>query len=748
MTEPRDHLVGGACFTADLRFPGEAHATLLRSPHAHAEIESLDTRRAAALPGVLAIFTVKDLDAAGIGLLPCVWPVEQADGSPMVLPPYKALADGRARRVGEGIAFLVAETADAALAAAELIEVSYRALPAVADAEAALKSGAPQVWPEAPGNVAFRTAYGDKAATEAAFAQAERVVRRRLRFPRVVVNPMENRAAIAVPEGEGITLYTHSQGAQYLRELLLGALGWPAERLHVVSPDVGGAFGIRGLPYPEQMLTAHAAAVLGRPVRWIGERSSDGFLGDCQARDQSFDIALALDGAGRFLGIRLETVANLGAYITGYGPLNSTFCEVLPGPYDIPAGYAEVTGVFTNTVSIDAYRGAGRAELVYPLELLVDAAAHETGIDPVTLRRRNLATWTAPQRRNCFGREFAARDYSRAFELAAEAAAALPTTAAGDRRVRGLGLATYAINAMGLQERIRLDCNTAGRVVIHSGTQNSGQGHDQVFRTAVSKALGLPFEAVSLVQGDTRVSDISSSTAGSRSIPAGEPACREAAAALVARGTELAAQLWQAAPEEVSYEAGRFRCTPTGAELGLGDLVASAATAGLLGETASGLLTVEGSHDPGEFTEPCGTHFCEVALDPETGTVSLLRYQGVDDIGRVVAPALALAQVQGGTMQGIGQALMEHCHYDAESGQLLAGSFMDYQMPRAADAPAFSFSFVPASDDSVLHGLGEMGTVAATPTVLNAVNDALRRLGKAEIDAPATPERVWRACNS
>ncbi len=746
MTEPRDLLVGAARFTADLRFSDEAYGYLLRSGHAHGAIERLDTLAARNHPGVLAVYTASDLDEAGIGLLPCVWPVKQEDGSPMALPPYRALASGRTRHVGDGLAFVVAETAEAAESAAALVDASIRTLPAVTDARAALRADAPQIWDEAPGNICFRTVFGDRTATEAAFKDAALTVRRQIGFPRVVVNPLETRAAIAVPEGESVTLYTQSQGAQYLREQLLAVLGWEEECLHLVTPDVGGAFGVRGLPYPEQVLVIHAARSTARPVRWVGERAQDGFLGDTQARDQVFDIALALDGDGRFLAIRLETVANLGAYVTGYGPLNSTMVSRLPGPYDIAAGYAQVTGAFTNTVPIDAYRGAGRAELVYPLERLVEAAAHEIGMDPIELRRRNLAGWNGPLRRNCFDDEFGARDYRRAFEQAVKAAESLPRSAVSAGKLRGRGMASYAIMAMGYEERVRVTADDDGGVVIHSGTQSSGQGHDAVFRTTVASALGLPIDRVRLVQGDTRLSAISSSTAGSRSIPAAEPACRAAAEALVERGSALAAQLWQVAAEEVGYAAGSFRNRPTGAELTLGGLVVSSAKAGLLDDALQPLLSAEATHDPGVFTEPCGTHICEIELDPDSGEVAILHYCGVDDIGRVAAPALAEAQVQGGVVQGIGQALLEICRYDEENGQLITGSLLDYALPRADDVPFFSLSFVEPDEGAALHGLGEMGTIAATPAVLNAVNDALRRLGKAEIDPPATPERVWRAC--
>jgi carbon-monoxide dehydrogenase large subunit len=740
------HLEGAGRFTADLTFPGQAHGFVLRSPHAHAVIKRIDCSAAMARPGVLAIFTGPDLRDAGTGPLPCIWPVEQADGSPMAVPAPLALAVGRARYVGEPVAFVVAETRDTAADAAEEIEIDYAPLPAVVSARAGLGEAAPQLWPEVPGNTCFACEFGDRAATDAAFAAANHVVRRRLTFPRAVANPIEPRAAIAVPEDGICTLYTPSQGAQFLRGLLAGALGWDQGALHVVTPDVGGSFGIKSVPYPEQVLATHAARQLGRPVSWVAERSADGFLGDNHARDQAFDIELALDGTGRFLGVRLQTVANLGARLSAYSPINSTEVRTLPGPYHLPAGFARVTGVFTNTVPVDAYRGAGRAEMVYPLERAIDAAARELGIDRAEIRRRNFAKGEGPTRTNCFGMEIDNRDYSAPFEATLAAAgwtaqAQHRAEAGGRGRLYGLGLASYATTAFGGEERVRVEIDGEGTVTALCATQSSGQGHATAYAQAIAGELGVPPVRIRVVQGDTRRYAVESITAGSRSIATGVPACCDAARALIRRAGAVAAALMQCAEGQVSYAAGVFHGPDAGASVTFAELVRAAGRMEPADDCTAPVICAEGRADPGEETWPCGTHVCEVEIDPETGSVSVSSYRAVDDVGQVVAPDLARGQVYGGVAQGLGQALLEHCVYDAESGQVAAGSFMDYAMPRADNLPFIEAAFAAAEGRAGIHGLGEMGTIAAFPAVMNAVCDALG----VEIDAPATAHRIWEA---
>jgi carbon-monoxide dehydrogenase large subunit len=747
------HLTGSGEFTADLSFPGELHGYVLRSPHAHAIIKSTDVAAALASDGVYAVFTGTDLEDAGIGPVPCLCPVEPADGSPMALPPNHALAVGRVRHVGDAVAFIVAADHGAAVNAAEMIDVDYSPLPSVTDATEALSPGAPEVWPEAAGNICYKCEYGDRAATDAAFQRADRVITRQVVFPRVIVNTIEPRAAIAVPEAGLCALYTPSQGAQFLRGLLAGVLGCGQDELHVVTPDVGGAFGMKLFLYPEQILVTHAARVLGKPVKWVGERSSDGFLGDNQSRDQSFDIELALDDSGRFIGIRMRTIANLGAYLSSYGPLNSTLADGLPGPYDIVAGHVEVVGVFTNTVQIDAYRGAGRAELTYPLERIVDAASRETGIDPVQIRRQNFARTEAKIRTNCLGSETENRNYLATLEKAV-AVSGWPERARRGKdaalrcRRTGIGLASYAVIAMGAEERVRLSVDLEGAVSVYIGTQSSGQGHEAIFTSAVAEELSIDPDRVQLIQGDTRRYPADSMTGGSRSITAGVPACRKAARAWLEKARQIAATLMQGGVDQTSYDAGTFRSETTDARLDFGGLVRASVEAGLADGGPEPILSVEASHDPGASNRPSGTHICEVEIDPETGEFQLTRYVSVDDIGHVVAPSLAVGQVHGGVTQGLGQAVLEKCLYDSASGQLLSGSLMDYALPRADQAPFFDTLFERNQKSSGLNGLGEMGTVASMPAIMNALNDALFGLGVNEIEAPATPERIWRACRN
>ncbi len=746
-------VTGSGQYTADLNFPGQLHGYVLRSPHAHANVKSVEIRKALSNSDVIAIFTASDLERSGVGSIPCIYPVEQADGSPMASPPNNVLASDRVRHVGDAVAFIVATSRDTAESAAELIDIDYALLPSVSEAHDALLPDAPELWPEAPHNICFQCTYGNRENTDTAFRQADRIVKRRLTFPRVIVNTLETRAAIAVPDTQSVTLHTQSQGAQYLRDLLVNVVGCTPDELHVVTPDLGGAFGIRGLPYPEQVLVTHAARVLRRPVKWVGERGPEGFLSDNHARDQSFDVELAVENNGRFSGIRMRTVANLGAKLSGYAPINSTMVYWLPGPYDIPTGYCEVTAVFTNTVQVDCYRGAGRAELVFPMEKIVDAAARELEMDPAQIRRRNFANTDAPTRINCFGTEVENRDYLACFETAIGEAKWLqqPDTkpqAKRAERCRGIGMASYAVTAAGGEERVKLAIDAKGLVSIFMGTQSSGQGHASVFERVVADALSLNLGQVRLIQGDTRKFAADSMTAGSRTIPAGVPACRKAAEALLERGRSLAAALTQSESHDITYEAGVFRSSATKAEINLSNLVLAATEAGLTDDLSEPGIAAEASYTPGEFTAPCGTHICEVEIDQATGQARLVRYLSVDDIGFVAAPSLAIGQIHGGVVQGLGQALLENCHYDRQSGQLLSGSLVDYALPRAEDVPAFKSLFMQHHHSSQLHGAGEMGTIASTPAILNAVNDALFRIGADEIDGPLTQEAIWRACKS
>jgi carbon-monoxide dehydrogenase large subunit len=745
------HLTGSGRFTDDLKLEELAYGHVLRSPHAHAELGKIDTAAAEEQPGVIAVFTGRDLQRAGVGSIPCLYTLEQMDGSPMATPPRRPLALDRVRHLGDAVAFVVGESPAIAADAAERIEVEYSPLPSITDANLAALSGAPLVWPEVPDNVCFRWESGDARATEAALANAARVVRRDVIFPRIIVNTLEPRAAVGVLEADTLILTTQSQGTHLLRDQLADVLACSQDELHVVTPDVGGSFGMKAYLYPEHILVAHAARSLGRPVKWTSGRSSGGFLGDNQARDQIFDVELGLDERGRFVALRMRTLANLGAYLSNYAPSNSTVTSAITGPYAIPAAHVETIGVFTNTVPIDSYRGAGRAEAVYPVERIVDAAALELAMDPAELRRKNFATFAGGSRTNCMGLGIQGRDYDHCLNRALarsdwEQRGTRREEARSRGRLRGIGLACYATTAMGQEECVRLEVDAEGVVSVLVGTQSSGQGHETVFAQVVAESLSIEADRVGVVQGDTRRIKTGLMTGGSRSISTVVPACEQAARAWIDRGREVAAALMQTKPERIAYVGGVFRSEETAAQLSLGELVSAAAKARLLEDGITPCLAVERCHDPGKLTHPSGCHVCELEIDPDSGEVDLLRYTSIDDVGRVQNPALARAQVHGAVAQGFGQAVLEACHYDAETGQLLSGSLLDYALPRADNLPFFEPGFGQEDDGAPLRGLGEMGTIAATPAIVNALIDALAQIGVGDIDIPATPERVWRAC--
>ena len=745
------HICGAGCFTDDLAFESPLFGHVLRSPHAHAKIEDIDLSHAKGLPGIVAIFTGRDFKEAGMSAMPCLSPVDQTDGTPMVTPPSLPLAVDKVRHLGEGVAYVVAETQTAAIDAAEVIGVEYSALSSVIDAERATADGAPAVWDEAPDNICFRWQAGDPDGTEAALRGAAHVVSRKIRFPRIIVNAIEPRAAVAVPEAGVTTLYAQNQGAGLVREQLATVLGCAEDELQVVVPDIGGSFGMKGFLYPEYTMAVHAARRLGRPVKWTGTRSADGFLADSQARDQVFHVELGLDEDARFVALRMRTVANLGARIASFGPWNSTMgpADPLPGPYAIPVAHLEAKGVFTNTLQIEAYRGAGRAEGAYPLERIVDAAARELDMDPVSLRERNFAQFENGSRTNCMGIEVDGDTYTGTLTRA------LSHSNWADRNdrkqqankrglLRGIGLCCYATTGMAYAETVRLEVDETGTVFVLVGTQSSGQGHKTVFEQALANSLAIEVDRVKLVQGDTRRVTTSSFTGGSRSISTIIPAGEMAARALIERGVSLTADLLQTSVDEIAYSRGTFTSRETGTELGFGALVSAAVKADLLGEDSPACLAAEATCDPGPFTFPSGCHVGEVEIDPATGTVRIVGYVSVDDIGRVQDATHAHAQVHGAVTQGIGQAVFEAARYDAETGQMLTGSLMDYALPRADDLPVFQTAFLN-TEAGKTRGLGEMGTIAATPAIANAVIDALAQAGVHDFDIPATPERVWRA---
>ncbi|MGQ0664408.1 MAG: xanthine dehydrogenase family protein molybdopterin-binding subunit [Pseudomonadota bacterium] len=756
-TEDLRFLTGSGLYTDDITVPRQACAYFLRSPHAHARLLKVDSGPAKSAPGVLGVFTGADLAAAGIGHLPCGVAIENRDGSKMRVPPRPAIAADRVRFVGDTVAMVVAETLSQAKDAAELIAVGYDPLPAVAETGAALAPGAPQIWDVAKNNVAFDWTIGDEAKTRAAFAGAHKVVALDLVNNRLVPNSMEPRNAIGEysPAEGRFTLHTSSQGSHTIRAALADNIfKLPLHRIRVVTPDVGGAFGMKTFLFPEYVCVLFAAQALARGVKWTGERG-DAFLSDTHGRDHLTHAELALESDGRFLAIKVSTLANLGAYLSQYGPFIPTLAGsgLLCGVYTAAAAFVEVKGVFTNTAPVDAYRGAGRPEAAYVVERLVDAAARETGRSPDDIRRRNFIPPEAMPYKTPLRVTYDSGDFAKNMDDAMRLAdwAGLPprrAAAAKDGKLRGIGMATY-IEACGggSDESCRIRFDPAGGVTLLIGSQNNGQGHETAYAQLAAGRLGVPLESIRIVQGDTDQIALGRGTGGSKALAVGGSAVVAAADRIIAKGKALAAHLMETAEADIEFKDGRFLVAGTDRAMTTIDVAKESFVAGQLPAGATPGLDELGNFNPTASTYPNGCHVVEVEIDAATGVARVVRYTVVDDLGKVVNPLLAEGQVHGGTVQGIGQALFEACVYDRESGQLLTGSFMDYCLPRADDVPSISFSYneVPCRANPLgVKGAGEVGTIGAPPAVINAVIDALAHLGVRHIDMPATPEKLWR----
>jgi len=747
-------LTGRGRYAEDFTLPGEVRGYLVRSPHGHAAIDRIDTAAARGAPGVLGVFTEADLRADGIGPLPCVAQVNTVD--PIIVPPRHALARGRVRHVGDPVALVVAETRDLARDAAELIAVDYRPLDAVADALAALAPGAPLVWDEAPGNLCFRFQRGDREATEATFAKAAHIVEIELINNRLVPTPIETRAAIGSydPAEDCLHLLLTGQGVHGIRrQLAEWVFHLPLERIQVAAPDVGGGFGMKNFLYPEWVLVLWAARRLGRPVKWVADRTEE-FVSGTQGRDNHTWARLALDETGRFLALDVSTVANLGAYLSSNGPGSSTNspATAMGGVYAIPAIFMDVRGAFTNTVPIDAYRGAGKPEANYVIERLVDIAARRLGCDPVSLRRRNLIA-EFPYRSALGMTIDCGRFAANLDEAAAQAEVAeFPprrAAAAARGRLRGLGVGCFLETARGTpNEGAEVRFDPDGRVSLILGTQSNGQGHETSYPQIAARFLGLPIETFRLVQADTRTVKAGAGHGGARSMHQGGAALVRAAAKVVEKGRAIAAALLQADIADVDFSAGRFTVKGTARGIDLPAVIQAANDPASLPDGMTPGLYNYVFNQSDLFTFPNGCHIAEVEIDPDTGSVTVERYTIVDDYGRLINPMLTMGQVQGGVAQGIGQALLEHTVYDLDSGQLLSGSLTDYAVPRADDLPPFDTTLaeLPTSANPLgVKGSGQAGCIAAPQTILGAIVDALASLGIDHLDMPATPERVWRA---
>jgi carbon-monoxide dehydrogenase large subunit len=752
--EDRRLLQGGGRYLDDVRLPGEAHAVVVRSPHAHARIVGIDTSAAAKAPGVLAVFT--GADVAGLGTMQMTLKRKRPDGSPMFAPPHRGLARDRVRYVGDPVALVIAETRAQAEDAAELVAVDYDPLPSVTATAEAI-GGAP-VWPECPDNVSNLFESGDRAATDAAFAGAARVVRRRYVISRVHAQYLEPRGALGVwdPGEERYTLYADVQYPHRVRTALAtNVFKVPEHQIRVIAGDVGGGFGTKGWQYPEHRLVLWAARRLGRPVRWVCERR-EAIPADEHARDNVTDAELALDAEGRFLALRARTLANVGAYVSSDRNLLATFSNVvtLVGVYAFPAAHVQVLSVLTNTNSTAPYRGAGRPEATYVLERLIDDAARELGVDRVALRRRNLVPATAMPHRTPLGVTYDCGDFPRNLDdaLALADVAGFPARREAARargRLRGLGIVNAIERAAGPQpEFAEIRFSPSGAATVLMGSKNQGQGHETTFKQILHERLGLDPREVRYIDGDTDRVAFGMGTMGSRSTVIGGTALWMAADKVIAKGRKIAARLLEAAEADLVFADGRFAVAGTDRGVALKEVARAAFQPGQLPPGVEPGLYETGTFVPKQDTWPNGTHVCEVEIDPDTGAVTLDRYALVDDVGTVINPLTLKGQIHGGVAQGVGQALMEQVVYDGESGQLLTATFMDYAMPRADTLPDMAIGSNPvptALNPLGAKGAGEAGTVGALPVVMNAVMDALAPLGVRDLDMPATPARVWEA---
>jgi len=741
-------LTGRGRYLADRLPEGALRAVVVRSPHAHARFKVLNKSALCDLPGVRLVLTADDITQ--YGSVPCQGVVKPADEDKMWQPPYPLLADGVARHVGDAVAFIVATTLDEARDASEAIEVDWEPLPAIADTKGAAEAGAPVVWEERGSNIAFRTEIGDREATEKAFANAHRIVKLELVNQRVVANYLETRGAIAEPakDGQPLTLTVSTQGSHTIRNALTDKiLNIPKEELRVVTGDVGGGFGTKLGPYREYALAVLAARELGRTVAWIGDRTEH-FLGDAHGRDNVTVAEMAIDKDNRFVGLRVDTIGNLGAYLAYFGPfIIANGAGMLPGVYRIPAAYVTQRGVYTHTLPVDAYRGAGRPEAAFVIERLVDTVAREVGIAPDELRRINFIPpeampFKTPTHRTYDSGEFAGH-LDRAQELADWKGFDKRLKVAAKRgRARGLGLASYIEACGGVAgENAKIRIEKDGSATLFIGTQSNGQGHATAYAQFAADELDLPLEKIVMHQGDTNDLPTGGGTGGSRSIPTGAPSVGMAAKKLAGQLKELAAEELEAAVDRLEIIDGAVRVA------GSNRLVTFAALASKEGVDPEKLVAVD-KYDPRAPTFPNGTHICEVELDPDSGAISIVGYWVVDDFGFTVNPLLLEGQIHGGIAQGAGQALGEQAVY-GDDGQLLTASFMDYALPHARDMVQIVFETrnVPCTTHVLgIKGAGEAGTIGATPAVMNAVIDALDRgFGIKRFDMPATPARVWQA---
>lgn len=768
-TEDKRFITGKGRYTDDINVPKQTYASFVLSPHAHATINKVDVTAAAAAPGVVAVFTGQDVADSGIGGLICGWMLHNKDGSDMASGAHPALANEKVRYVGDHVAMVIGETLDQARAGAELVEVDYGVLDANVETGKAKDKSTPQVHDEAPGNSVFEWSIGDEATVDAAFDAADHVTSLDLVNNRLVPNALEPRAAIGdFDAGTGnFTLHTTSQNPHLARLIMSAFIGLaPENKLRIIAPDVGGGFGSKIFVYAEETLCVWAAGKIERPIKWTSSRA-DAFLNDAHGRDHVTKAELALDKNGKMLGLRVKTIANLGAYLSTFSSAVPTYlyATLLSGQYNLPAIYCEVDAVYTNTAPVDAYRGAGRPEACYVVERLVETAARELNLDPVDLRRRNFITEFPHETPVIMAYDIG--DFGASLDKALDMAdydgyGKRKAASEANGKLRGIGFSTYieacgiapsaAVGSLGagvgLWESAEVRVNPTGNVEVLTGSHSHGQGHETTFAQFTADRLGIPMDQVSIVHGDTDKVQFGMGTYGSRSGAVGMSAMSNAIDKVIAKATKLAAHLMEASEGDIVFENGSFSVKGTDKSLAFGEVSLAAYIAHNMPEGMEPGLKEGAFYDPANFTFPAGCHICEVEIDPETGTTEIASWTAVDDFGTIINPMIVEGQVHGGIAQGVGQALVEGAVYDKESGQLLTGSYMDYCMPRADNLPSFKLGFtetVCPSNPVGVKGCGEAGAIAAPAAVMNAVTDAL---GVKDVPMPASPATVWQAIQS
>ena len=768
--EDKKFLTGKGRYTADITLANQTHAIFIRSPHARAEIKKVDTSKAQKAPGVVAVFTGEDIANDKIGGLIAGWKIVSEDGTEMKVPPHPPLAKDSVNYVGDHVAVVIAETLDQAKAAADMVKVDYKILKAVVETDKAMSSDA--IYKDINKNLCFDWLLGDRNKTKEAFDSADKIVKMDLRNNRLVPNAMEPRAAIGDynPSTEEITLYTTSQNP-HLSRLIISAFNGvaPEHKLRVVAPDVGGGFGSKIYPYAEDVVMAWAAKKVERPVKWVAQRT-ESFLSDCHGRDHITHAELAVKSDGKVVGLKVETIANIGAYASVFATVTPTYLygPLVLGLYDIPAAYCNVKAVYTNTAPVDAYRGAGRPEATYMIERIMSKAANEMGMDQAEFRRKNFIKQFPHQQ--ALVHNIDSGDYDAHLDKALQLAdykgfADRKAKSEASGKLRGIGFSTYieacgiapsaAVMSLGcgigLWESAEVRFNPTGNVTVFTGSHSHGQGHDTTFAQIVGDKLGVPIENVEIVHGDTDKGPFGMGTYGSRSLAVGGTAIDKACDKIIAKGKRVAAKMLEASESDVDFKDGEFVVAKSNKKKTIGEVAFACYLPGQYGEMKSPLpegdepgLKETAFYDPINFSFPAGSHICEVEIDPDTGETKVDKYTAVDDFGRIINPMIVEGQIHGGLAQGIGQALYENAHYD-ETGQLVTASYMDYTMPRADNFPEFNIGYTcteATSNPLGAKGCGEAGAIASPPAVMNAVVDALGT----EVSMPATAEKVWKAC--